>query len=93
MMDILAHILSRLLNIYAIIVLANVLLSWIVFGTQNSVIRRIYSATAQLVDPLLQPIRKVLYPITGNIGIDFSPIVLLVLLHILNRILVSGWTT
>lgn len=84
----LAHILSRLLNIYMIIVLVNVLLSWIVFGTQNLVIRRIYLATAHLVDPLLQPIRKVLYPITGNIGIDFSPIVLLVLLHILDGMLV-----
>ncbi len=84
----LAYILSRLLNIYTVIVFAHVFLSWIVFGTKNSVIRRIYIVTGQLVDPLLQPIRNLLYPMTRNIGIDLSPIILLVLLQILNSWLI-----
>lgn len=73
-----------------LIVIANVLLSWIVFGTQNITIRRIYLMTGQLVDPVLQPIQKLLYPMTRNMGIDFSPIVLIVLLHILNSLLLSS---
>lgn len=82
-----AYFLSRVLNLYILIVIVNVLLSWVVFGTQNSIVRRIYVITSQIVDPLLQPIRKLLHPLTGNMGIDFSPIVLIVLLHILHALL------
>lgn len=87
-MTLLAIILSRLLEIYMFIVIANVFLSWIVFASQNLTIRRLYVYTNQLVDPVLQPIRSVLNPFSRNLGIDFSPIVLLILLHILNRMLI-----
>ncbi len=86
-MDHLAGLLSGLLNIYMLVIILNVILSWVVFGTQNLVIRRIYLVTAQLVDPLLQPIRSILNPMTRNIGIDFSPIILIVLLGILDSLL------
>ena len=83
----LASILSRLIEIYMIVVLINVLLSWVVFSTQNQTIRRIYVLTGQLVDPTLQPIRRVCKPLSQNIGIDFSPIILLFFLHFLNSML------
>jgi uncharacterized protein YggT (Ycf19 family) len=86
-MPTLAEILSRLLSIYMLIVFINVFLSWIVFGTQNLTIRRIYVLTSQIVDPVLQPIRNVLQPMSRNIGIDFSPMVLLFLLYILSDML------
>lgn len=86
-MDLLAFIISRLLRIYMLIVFVNVFLSWIVFGTQNLTVRRIYVLTNQIVDPVLQPIRNVLQPMSRNIGIDFSPMVLLFLLYILTSIL------
>ena len=70
-----------------LIVFVNVFLSWIVFGTQNLTVRRIYVLTNQIVDPVLQPIRNVLQPMSRNIGIDFSPMVLLFLLYILTSIL------
>lgn len=87
-MSLLAQLLSRLLDIYTLIVFVNVFLSWIVFSTQNETIRRIYYLTGQLVDPVLQPIRNVLQPMSRNIGIDFSPIVLIFLIILLNRMLV-----
>jgi len=86
-MDLLAFIISRLLRFYMLIVFVNVFLSWIVFGTQNLTVRRIYVLTNQIVDPVLQPIRNVLQPMSRNIGIDFSPMVLLFLLYILTSIL------
>ena len=82
-MDLLAELLKQLINIYMLVIILNVILSWVVFGTQNLVIRRIYLVTGQFVDPLLQPIRTFMNPMTRNIGIDFSPIVLIVLLSIL----------
>lgn len=72
-----------------LVVIGNVLLSWLVHSTQNITVHQIYRFTGQFVDPLLQPIRKLLNPMSRNIGIDFSPIVLIVLLNILNKWLVS----
>lgn len=37
-----AWLLAQLLDIYTIVVFANAVLSWFVFGTQNSTVRQIY---------------------------------------------------
>ena len=82
-----AWFIAQLLEIYTIVVFANAVLSWFVFGTQNSVIRRIYWFTGRLVDPALRPIRNILEPVSRNFGIDISPFVLIILLQILTRML------
>ncbi len=82
----LAIVLSLVLDVYIFIVLVNVILSWIVFSIQNDIIRQIYSFTGQLVDPILQPIRSIMQPVSRNIGIDFSPMVLLFLLYFLKQL-------
>ena len=86
-MDMLAWFISELLEIYTIVVFANALLSWFVFRTQNSVVRQLYWWTSRLVDPVLNPIRNVIRPMTRNFGIDISPFVLIILLRLLARIL------
>ena len=86
-MDMLAWFISELLEIFTILVLANAILSWFVFGTQNSVVRQLYWWTSRLVDPVLGPIRKALGPMTRNLGIDISPFVLIILLQFLRRML------
>lgn len=82
-----AWFIAQLLEIYTILVFANAVLSWFVFGTQNSVIRQIYWFTGRLVDPALRPIRNLLEPVSRNFGIDISPFVLIILLQILTRML------
>ena len=82
-MDRLAWFISELLEIYTIVVFANAILSWFVFGTQNSVVRQLYWWTSRLVDPVLNPIRNALGPLTRNFGIDISPFVLILLLQFL----------
>jgi uncharacterized protein YggT (Ycf19 family) len=86
-MDMLAWFISELLEIYTIVVFANALLSWFVFRTQNSVVRQLYWWTSRLVDPVLNPIRNAIRPMTRNFGIDISPFVLIILLRLLARIL------
>lgn len=83
----LAWFISELLEIFTILVLANAILSWFVFGTQNSVVRQLYWWTSRVVDPVLGPIRKALGPMTRNLGIDISPFVLIILLQFLRRML------
>ena len=82
-MDMFARFISELLEIYTIVVLANAILSWFVFGTQNAVVRQLYWWTSRLVDPVLRPIRNALGPVTRNFGIDISPFVLILLLQFL----------
>ena len=83
----LARFISELLEIFTILVLANAILSWFVFGTQNSVVRQLYWWTSRVVDPVLGPIRNALGPMTRNLGIDISPFVLIILLQFLRRML------
>ena len=82
-----AWFISELLEIYTIVVFANAVLSWFVFGTQNSVVRQLYWWTSRLVDPVLKPIRNALGPVTRNFGIDISPFVLILLLQFLARVI------
>lgn len=86
-MDMLAWFISELLEIYTIVVFANAILSWFVSGTQNSVVRQLYWWTSRLVDPVLNPIRNALGPVTRNFGIDISPFVLILLLQFLARMI------
>ncbi len=82
-----AWFITQLLEIYIIVVFANAVLSWFVFGTQNSTVRQIYWFTGRLVDPALRPIRNVLEPVSRSFGIDISPFILIILLMILVRML------
>ena len=82
-----AWFIAQLLEIYTIVVFANAVLSWFVFGTQNSIVRQIYWFTGRLVDPALRPIRNVLEPVSRSFGIDISPFILIILLQILARML------
>ncbi len=63
-----------------LLILARVLLSWVNPRFEGSVPRWIYETT----EPLLAPIRRVL-PQTGMI--DFSPLILLILVGIIMRLL------
>ncbi len=82
-----AWFIAQLLEIYTILVFANAVLSWFVFGIQNSTVRQIYWFTCRLVDPALRPIRNVLEPVSRSFGIDISPFILIILLQILARMI------
>lgn len=86
-MDFIAEVLKQLLEIYIIVVFINVILSWFVFGTRNFTVRRIYWFTSNFVDPVLNPIRRVLEPVTANFGFDISPFILIMVLSVLVRML------
>jgi YggT family protein len=70
-----------LFEVYAVILLARVLLSWVQVDPNNPLVKIIY----QLTEPLLAPIRRIL-PQSG--GVDFSPMVALVVLLVAEQIVV-----
>ena len=86
-MEVLIPLFIELLGIYSIIVFANVILSWVVNLSGNTTVRQIYWLTNRFVDPALDPIRRVLRPMTGGLGIDISPLILLIFLRILQSML------
>jgi YggT family protein len=75
-------LLALIFDVYSLVVLAAVVLSWIGLGPDHPLVR----STGALTEPLLQPIRRVL-PAVG--GFDLSPVVLLVALRLLRSILLT----
>ena len=86
----LIDILILLLNVVMWVIIIQVILSWLVafnvLNTSSQGLRAFVGALDRITDPLYRPIRKVM-PDFG--GIDFSPLVLLLLIQIL-RMLLSG---
>ncbi len=75
------NLLSTLLQLYSLILLARVLLSWFPnVDRGNPLVRFLFEAT----EPILRPIRQAL-PQTA--GIDFSPLIVLVGIQVLNGLL------
>ena len=86
-MDIIITFIIYLIRIYVFILVANVILSWVAMISQNMNVRKIYWATNRLVEPALAPFRRMLYPWTRQIGLDFSPFLLIIILEIVSRFL------
>ena len=72
-------------DVLSFLILARVLSSWFVRNPYN----RLYQILVQLTEPLLAPCRSLLYRFQRNMGVDFSPILALLLLNIIYRILYS----
>jgi YggT family protein len=72
--------LARLLDLYSLIVLVAVVMSWMQVPSANPLARFVHTMT----EPVLDPIRRALPPMGG---LDFSPMVLLIGLRILRSLL------
>ncbi len=71
-------ILSLLINLLIILIFIHAIGSWIPQLRES----KFYNFIDSLVSPILEPIRSVVKPING---IDFSPMVLLVILYVIKR--------
>ena len=84
----LSQIVGYLISVIIILVIVQFVISLLVafnvVSMHNQWVAAIYNAVNALLDPLLRPIRRIM-PDTG--AIDFSPLVLIVLLNIVNIVL------
>ncbi|QNM81783.1 YggT family protein [Sphingomonas sabuli] len=91
MLHALFNIAHLLLSVLTWIVIIQVILSWLVafnvVNTSSGVVRSIALALEKITAPLYRPIRAVL-PDFG--GIDFSPLVLLLLIRIVDMLLAGA---
>jgi YggT family protein len=74
-------LLASLIELYSLVVLVAVILSWIRLDRHNPLAAIVYSLT----EPVLAPIRNWLPPMGG---LDLSPMVLLIGLQLLKNLLV-----
>ncbi len=83
-----AHI---LLQVLMWIIIIQAILSWLVvfnvINTHNDFVRTFFNALDRLTAPLYRPIRRIL-PDFG--GLDFSPIVVLLIIIVLDRLLLGA---
>jgi YggT family protein len=84
-------IIELLLRVLMYIIIFQAILSWLVafnvINTYNDFVRSFLTALDRLTEPLYRPIRRIL-PDFG--GIDFSPLVVLLLIIIIKDYLLPG---
>lgn len=80
----LASVLNLLLSVYWWIIIARAVISWVNPDPYNPIVRFLYAAT----EPLLSRVRRLL-PLTFG-GVDFSPILVFVVIIFLQRFLVQS---
>ena len=86
--QILEIVVGALVMLIIIQFVIGLLFAFNVISPSNEFLRQVYESINRLLDPVLRPIRNIM-PATG--AIDFSPLVLIVLLQIL-RVVVNNLT-
>lgn len=88
-MQVIAEVALLVLNIAWWIVIIGVILSWLiafnVIDTRNQFVAQVADMFYRMTEPIYRPIRNFL-PNMG--GIDFSPLIVLILIFALQRIIV-----
>jgi YggT family protein len=77
------------LQLYAYVIIGSAILSWLiafnVVNIRNDFVRSIWTLLNNLTEPVLRPIRRVM----PNLGaIDISPVILLLLVMLAERVIV-----
>ena len=80
-MNILITVINAAVNVFSVFIIIYSVLSFVL--SPSSEVRL---ALAQVVEPLLTPIRKVV-PAIG--GLDFSPLILMILIQVVGSLLVT----
>jgi len=78
----LIYLVNTLFRLYYYILLARIVLSWVRVDWYHPVVQWIYRVT----EPVLAPFRRVLPPLGG---LDFSPIIALLVLQIVERLVID----
>lgn len=77
------NVLCWLIQAYYIVVIARIIMEWIPVSYDHP-LARVRSMLRSLTEPLLAPLRAIVPPLRmGGMGIDLSPIILLVGLTLL----------
>jgi YggT family protein len=84
-----SQIILTIIQILTFVIFLRVILSWIVvmMRTRNEFLISAYRILEQITDPILAPLRRII-PSAG--GIDFSPMIAIILLLILGMVVAEA---
>lgn len=82
--DVVAYLISIVVMLVIVQFVMSLLISFNVVNMRNQFVEALWRAVNALLDPILTPIRRIM-PNTGVI--DFSPMVLIIVLTVLQKIL------
>ncbi len=79
------NVLHAIINLYELLLILRAIISWLPLGLDNPFVSFLYSVT----EPVLAPVRKLLFkiPALQRIPIDFSILVVFILLSVLRSII------
>ncbi|MAJ91305.1 MAG: hypothetical protein CMF40_03845 [Legionellales bacterium] len=77
-----ANLLKMILYIYMFTIIIQVIISWINPGAYNPIV----TIMSQLTDPILRPVRRIA---SFGGGLDFSPLIVLVIIQLLMILIIS----
>lgn len=80
-----AVVLGSLLNLYFWIVVVSAIITWVSPNPYNPIVRGLRALT----EPVFYRVRKLL-PFTYTKGIDFSPVIVLIVIELANKIVVKS---
>jgi len=85
-----ADYVSALFLVYIILILLNVLISWIPRMPYNRALRATLDFVKETTDPFLNFFRRVLPPIGGSgFALDLSPMIAIIVLYVLRAVVVG----
>ena len=83
-------LLRSLIQLYTLCIIGRILLSWFPISPESP-LSSIFSFLYRITEPVLGPIRRMLPPIgMGGMGLDLSPIIVIIGLQILSSALLRN---
>lgn len=82
-----AQLVNLLFNLFYLLILARIIFSWIRVSPYDPTWGPIMRFVYQVTDPIMEPVRRMMPPMGG---LDFSPMIVLLLLSLIQRVLVSA---
>ncbi|MGQ9477347.1 MAG: YggT family protein [Candidatus Bipolaricaulia bacterium] len=68
------------------LIIARAIVSWLPLSLRNRLVQALYLLT----EPFLLPLRRLVYRLFPPTGLDFSPMIAILLLYLIQRFLI-GW--
>jgi YggT family protein len=83
------ELLRNILNLYVIVIVVRIILSWFPIAP-GTAMASVHNFVQALTEPVLAPIRRALPPARmGSMGFDFSPMILMVGIFILQSVIAA----
>ena len=81
------RIIHDLLQLYVILIFGRIILSWFPI-TPGSALAPVHNFLLAVTEPVLGPVRRALPPMrVGAVGLDLSPLIVLIGFQVLNQVL------